>query len=435
MLIINNEKLLDFLQFTYTLQEIKIISEFLEDQNTFNFPCLESGLFSAATLTEDAEYTGYTSVWVRDNIHVAHSHYVLGNFAIASRNAQALMNYFHKYKHRFEKIIDAGTVPENVMERPHIRFDGVTLTEIDQQWAHAQNDALGYFLWFYCKLIIDGKITPKPEDLKTLALFPLYFQTIAYWQDEDSGHWEEIRKIAASSMGVVVAALTSLKEMLIAQPNLAENLSYQEQTITINFVDQLLQKGNQELDKILPFECIQAGEKRREYDGALLFLIYPLKVVNENQSEHIIQNVSNNLQGNYGIKRYLKDSFWAADYKEKLDPEARTVDFSEDMSFRDSLIQENQEAQWCIFDPILSIIFGLKFQETHQEKYLEQQTWYLNRSLGQLTSKDCPAGELKCPELYYLEKGQYVPNDVVPLLWTQANLSMALKFMEDSLKL
>ncbi|MGH2413276.1 MAG: hypothetical protein ACRDEA_06220, partial [Microcystaceae cyanobacterium] len=57
----------------------------------------------------------------------------------------------------------------------------------------------------------------------------------------------------------------------------------------------------------------------------------------------------------------------------------------------------------------------------------------LHRSLGQLTGKDCPFGEFKCPELYYLQDGQYIPNDVTPLLWTQANLSIALKMMEQSL--
>ncbi|ACK67927.1 hypothetical protein PCC8801_3988 [Rippkaea orientalis PCC 8801] len=434
MLIINNEKLLDLIQYRYNRQQIKILSKFLEDQNTFNFPCLESSLFSAAILTENAEYTGYTSVWVRDNIHVAHAHYVLEKFEIACKNAQALMNYFHRYNHRFAKIINSRIVPENVMQRPHVRFCGVNLAELDQQWSHAQNDALGYFLWFYCKLVKEELITPTVEDLKTLALFPLYFETINYWQDEDSGHWEETRKIAASSIGIVVASLIAFKEMLIEHPDLLKNFHDKDQKITLDFLDNLIQKGREELETILPCECIQEGQKRRNYDSALLFLIYPLNVVNEEQSNQIINNVINHLQGNYGIKRYLGDSFWAADYKEKLDPEARTIDFSEDLSFRDSLVEENQEAQWCIFDPILSIIFGLKFQATHQEEYLEKQTWYLNRSLGQLTAKDCPAGELKCPELHYLQKGQYVPNDVVPLLWTQANLKIALKFMEDSLK-
>jgi len=32
-----------------------------------------------------------------------------------------------------------------------------------------------------------------------------------------------------------------------------------------------------------------------------------------------------------------------------------------------------------------------------------------------------------------MEKGIYVPNDQTPLLWTQANLLVALKLMEESL--
>ncbi|MGO8880174.1 MAG: phosphorylase kinase, partial [Desulfomonilaceae bacterium] len=93
-----------------------------------------------------------------------------------------------------------------------------------------------------------------------------------------------------------------------------------------------------------------------------------------------------------------------------------------------------QEAQWCIFDPIMSIIYGQKYQRYHRKEYLQQQVYYFNRSLGQLTGEDSPFGAFRCPELYYLEKGQYVPNDTVPLLWTQANLWMAFKIMKDSLQ-
>jgi hypothetical protein len=68
-------------------------------------------------------------------------------------------------------------------------------------------------------------------------------------------------------------------------------------------------------------------------------------------AEQLVQDVIGNLQGDYGIKRYLRDSFWAADYRTKLSP----------------------------------------------------------------------------------EDGQYRANDATPLLWTQANLKVALKMMADSL--
>ena len=54
----------------------------------------------------------------------------------------------------------------------------------------------------------------------------------------------------------------------------------------------------------------------------------------------------------------------------------------------------------------------------------------MHRALGQLTGPECPFGPFKCPESYYCENGRYIPNDVTPLLWTQANLRLALHFLE-----
>jgi phosphorylase kinase alpha/beta subunit len=307
------------------------------------------------------------------------------------------------------------------MQRPHIRFNGQTLQELDQQWSHAQNDALGYFLWFYCQLACDRQLTPQPEEIEVLLLFSRYFEAIQYWQDEDNGHWEEARKIEASSIGAVVAGLRSLQQML-RQFNLEQPTK----------LTSLIEAGTQALQQILPAECIQPEPQARRYDAALLFLIYPLQVVTGDMAEQIVADVVQHLKGDYGIRRYLGDSFWAPDYRTKLTPEARTADVSEDMSARDALVQIGEEAQWCIFDPIISILYGLKFQQTGQSLALELQTHYLNRALGQLTGPDCSLGAWRCPELYFKEGGCYQPNDATPLLWTQANLRLALKQMATS---
>jgi hypothetical protein len=50
----------------------------------------------------------------------------------------------------------------------------------------------------------------------------------------------------------------------------------------------------------------------------------------------------------------------------------------------------------------------------------EKQVEHFNRSLSQVTA------DWRCPELYYLRRGEYVPNPHVPLQWTQANLLVAL---------
>ena len=280
----------------------------------------------------------------------------------------------------------------------------------------------------YCRLACNGHLVPDGE---LLALFALYFERIRYWEDEDSGHWEERRKVEASSIGTVVAGLRALRELLAKNTALACRFGVRE--VTKDVLDGLIEAGEQTLATILPAECVQPDPlKARRYDAALLFLVYPLEVVDDAMSQRIVGDVLEHLQGEYGIRRYLGDSYWTADYKDKLPPEELTADVSERQEERDALARPGEEAQWCIFDPIVSVIAGRRYLCTGDPADLERQVHHLNRSLGQITGPDCPQGELRCPEAYYLEHGRYVPNDHVPLLWTQANLWLALLAMEKS---
>ena len=430
---VHNYEVARLIKTEYKLSELERIVSLLQDRGTFDFPTLDNGLFPAAIVSDSTQYTGYAAVWVRDNIYLAHAHYLSGEIETALKCVRCLMQYFTQHQDRFKKIIDGEVNPDNVMQRPHVRFNGEDLTEIDQKWQHAQNDALGYFLWFYCRLIANRLLQPSPEELEILSLFALYFEAIAYWQDKDSGHWEEDRKVSASSIGVVVASLQCFKKLFTEHDSISDYYQNQNRSITLELLDNLIDRGIAALEKILPAECIQP-KKARRYDAALLFLIYPLEVLDDAKSDCIVEDVIKNLQGEYGISRYLNDSFWCRNYSDL--PETIRTSISTE---REQWLQEHErglepgeEAQWCIFDPILSIIFGLRFQQTRQAKYLEQQTSYLNRSLGQLTANS-QFGGFKCPELYYLNQGKYVPNDATPLLWTQANLYAALKIMEQSL--
>jgi phosphorylase kinase alpha/beta subunit len=278
-------------------------------------------------------------------------------------------------------------------------------------------------------------LKPQPDDLKTLALFPLYFQAICYWKDEDSGHWEEDGKIEASSIGPVIAGLKQLK-LLLTDTRLASLCRHRGKPVAAEFLDELIERGTASLTSTLPSECIQPAPRQRRYDAALLFLIHPLHVVEDEMADQILKDVIDNLQGDYGISRYSGDSFWCRDYKDIPEVIRTTVSSTREQWFKENgrELKIGEEAQWCIFDPIVSAIFGLRFQKTRQKEYRERQTHHLNRSLGQLTGEDCPFGEFKCPELYYLQNGRYVPNDATPLLWAQANLRIALKMMEQSLK-
>ncbi len=422
---------------TYRADDVRAITQHLIQHGTFRFPTLPSGLFSAAlTQSQDLAYTGYQNVWVRDNIHIAHHFYVLGEHDRAVRVVSAITQFFRTQHGKLQDIIVGKVAPQNVMLRPHVRFDGEKLTEVQEQWAHAQNDAIGYWMWLSSKLARAGHWQPMGEDIKLFSSFVQYLEAVRFWEDEDSGHWEEARKVEASSIGAATAGLIGVRDYFLTMSS-----AQMPEGVTKSFIDQtchraesLIERGQAALKAVLPSECMQDDPaKRRRYDSALLFLIYPLRIVDGDMAETIVTDVVTHLLGPYGVRRYLGDSYWCADYKKLLDPASRTVDISEDMSARDRLLQPGGEAQWCIFDPILSVVHGLRYQQTGDVGQLELQVDHLNRSLRQLTGDHISFPPLRCPESYYSENGVWEPNDITPLLWTQANLRLALHFTEQSL--
>ena len=392
--------------------DVSKLLKFLEDQGTFRFPTLANGLFSAAAGTgAEFDVTGYRHVWVRDNIHIANAHAEWGETNKAVAVLKSLMAFYLRHQRRFLDCISGRADMSEPMQRPHIRFNGDLLQEVDEKWSHAQNDALGAFLWLSGKLADECQWSDA--ELQLLDLVADYLRAIEFWQDEDSGHWEEVRKVAASSIGVVTAALKAWNG---------------------RFDPQLKARGQAALDSILPFECQQPDPtKNRRYDAALLFLIYPYRVVSNDMADQIVADVTSNLMGEYGVRRYLGDSYWCADYKEKLSADVRTADFSDNLSIRDKLLEPGREAQWCLFDPMISIHFGLRYERTRDPHDRHQQLHHLNRSLSQLTPPDSRFGPYRCPESYFCEKGRYVPNDICPLLWTQANLKLAITHLLRSL--
>jgi len=87
---------------------------------------------------------------------ITHCQFELMNFKSVQKTLNTLIEYFLKYRHRFTDIIEGRADYNNPMLRPHVRFEGHHLEEKNQKWAHAQNDALGYFLWLTCKAAQKG---------------------------------------------------------------------------------------------------------------------------------------------------------------------------------------------------------------------------------------------------------------------------------------
>lgn len=421
----------DWLSDQMTAAEVAAITEFLTQRGTFEFPALPNGLFSAAgSVTSEIEVTGYANVWIRDNIHIAWAHAVVGDDArIPVRCIKTLLKYFSRHRQRFRDIIEGRADAQDPMNRPHVRFSGRDLSELPEKWSHAQNDALGYFLWLTSRLVADNSLAVNDVSWQVVGDLVQYWETIRYWQDEDSGHWEESRKVSASSIGTAVAGLELLRQVM-QHSAVAARLAATDAAVTGDRVDRLIESGRTALRQILPSECIQPDpQKRRDYDAALLFLIYPLQVVDTATADRIVQNVRDHLQGPYGIRRYPGDSYWCANYRQLLDATIRTADFSDNMADRDRLLQPGMEAQWCIFDPILACLFGQRYLHSRNPHDLQQLLIHARRSLAQLTDSGSRFGAYRCPESYYAEQGVWQPNDITPLLWTQANLWQALSWL------
>jgi len=412
----------------YTPDDVVRIEDALATAGTLAMRALPTGLFPAVPAPPEA--SGYDHVWVRDNIYVAHAHLVRGDDEVAARATRAILLFWWTHRRRFDDVI-AGTVdPNDVMLRPHVRFDGVHLREVTtERWSHAQNDALGYALWLAARLVGTGMLDLDEPVAGMLGLLPRYLAAIRYWDDRDSGHWEEARKRSASSIGAALAGVEALLALGRERPAALRAAGFDMSLLET--ATELERQGRAALDGILPSECVDppstAAPVARRFDAALLFLVYPLRVVVGPRAEEILADVARALTGPFGIRRYPGDSYWAPDYDLKLPPGERTRDYSEDVAARDALLERpGDEAQWCIFDPILSALYGRRFLEHHQRADLERQVHHFERTLAQITP------DWRCPELYYLRQGAWVPGPHVPLLWAVANLSTALTAMHAS---
>ena len=397
----------------YTPERLAKIKEVLAEHRTHDLQPVANGLFAASSSQTSDALSGYQNVWVRDNIMVADSLRRRGHLAPAIACIHGLAQFFATQASRFRDIISNPALREQIIRRPHIRFTAPTLRELPEPWPQAQNDALGQALWFRFTLANSGALPLTASDHEIYGLFPDYFEAIEYWRDRDSGTWEEGRKVNNSSVGAVVAGLEEMQRY--------EN----SQRVDSKALSMLIAKGRERLDATLPFE----SPPERLVDSALLSLIHPLEVVRTTASQDAILNlIQARLKGEAGIKRYVGDSYFCQDYDEWFAPGQMTADFSERVDFRDAHLQPNCEAQWCIFDPLLSVIYGKRFLADRSDTTsFHKQVHYFNRSLAQLT----PAGQ--CPELYFLKHGSYIANVHTPLAWTQANQALALYLMEKSI--
>ncbi|GLZ46238.1 hypothetical protein Acsp06_24230 [Actinomycetospora sp. NBRC 106375] len=138
------------------------------------------------------------------------------------------------------------------------------------------------------------------------------------------------------------------------------------------------------------------------------------------------------------MARYLGDTYWEPRFPDILGVGERTSVAEgriEDRNLMASgVAYSGTEAQWTLFDPVLSVYWGRNYESGGGELHRERQLHYLRRSLSQLVDIEAERRNRKAlPEAYYLEfdgaTSHWVKNDHTPLLWSQANLLRAVNLL------
>jgi phosphorylase kinase alpha/beta subunit len=186
-------------------------------------------------------------------------------------------------------------------------------------------------------------------------------EALEYWHDSDSGLWEENEEMHASSIGACVSGLKALK------------------SIGFDIKDELIQKGVETLNKLLPNES-----PTKEVDLALLTLIYPFgDAINDAMKAKIVKNVEEKILRNNGVIRYIGDWYY---------------------NTSNNCFSVGTEAEWTFGLAYLGMYYVLN-------NNLEKAKFYLNKIM-----KNVKDGNV--PELYFSNTD--TPNENTPLGWSVA---------------
>ncbi len=338
----------------------KLINQHLATLKALQY---DSGLFAASK--KDIA-TGYNKAWLRDNFYECLAFEVIGDFETVRKTYRAILDIFKKHEYKIDHAISKK--PEHTHQYIHPRYNPETFDEYWEEWGNKQNDSIGCILFKIGELEKrqKGLIVKDEDDRRVLQKLVWYLSTLQYWQDPDSGMWEEDQELHISSVG---ACLAGLKEI--------SNVS------GVNVPEELIKKGEETLHAILPRES-----KRKFVDLALLSLMWPYDVLNKEETETVLQNVEYHLLRERGVIRYKGDHYY------NKNPDGWS-----------------EEAEWTFGLSWLSIIYD-KLGDSEKAKYFLEE------------AKKTITKDGKVPELYFSNSTKH--NDNTPLGWSESLFIVAL---------
>jgi GH15 family glucan-1,4-alpha-glucosidase len=323
----------------------------------------DSGLFAASKKSVN---TGYDKAWLRDNFYECLAFEKLGQWDVVKKTYRAILDIIIKHEYKIDWAIKHK--PQHRYQYIHARFNPKTFDEFWEDWGNKQNDSIGAILFKIGKLehVKGQKILETKKDKEIIQKLVYYLQSIKYWDDKDSGMWEEDEEVHASSVGACVAGLKMI-----------------DNYTDIHVPKELIKAGEIKLRKLLPRES-----KKKFVDLALLSLIWPYNVVTNKERAFILKNITYHLEKKMGVIRYKNDYY----YNKNEDG-------------------YSEEAEWTFGFSWLAIIYEKMGYWDKAIEYIEKARKTINSS-----------GEI--PELYF--SNSPIHNDNSPLGWSESLFIVAL---------
>jgi len=346
---------------------------------------LNNGLY-VASVGEHYQYC-----WLRDIGYCAMPE-LNRNPEYYKQTYQSILDYFHfvekNYDNKITKLLDKTDFSSNKdWEFIHPRFN-CDFTEIDQPWGYRQWDA--WFIIIYGIAIGEQNginIIRNKADVDIINLLLEIADKHKFYLLPESGIWENEPDIRSSTLAAIVAGMREIKKVS-----------------KYNFIvsEELEKNTKRRLYDLFPNET-----STRQHDLALLTLIFPFDVLDNEQAKIIIKNIEDNLLRENGVIRHKGDWYYNRANKYDMDR------FGFSNMYVDGFYEGN-EAPW---------IFGLLFLALayHRIGNIEKTKYYLNKVLAKY-----PDGSI--PELCFAHTD--TPNDNKNLCWAIALVLILLEKLE-----
>jgi phosphorylase kinase alpha/beta subunit len=378
-----------------------------------------TGLLPASTAI--TVHGNYTDAWVRDNIYSILAVWGLG---LAYRKLDENHGRAYALEHSVVKLmrgllfammrqarkVEQFKYSQSPLDALHAKYDTSTGDVVvgDDGWGHLQLDATSLFLLMLAQMTASGlKIIFTLDEVNFIQNL-VYYIGRAY-RTPDYGIWERGNKINhgnpelnASSVGIAKAALEAINGLNLFGID-------GSQASVVHVLPDEIARTRITLESLLPRESAS-----KEVDAAVLAVIgFPAFAVdNPGLVERTRQKIVDQLQGNYGCKRFLRDGHQTA----IEDPTRLHYEPRELKQF------EHIECEWPLFFTYLMLDALFRGDAEQANAYHQRLETLLVEQHGLRLLPELylvPASQIEA-ERAHPHSQTRIPNENLPLVWAQS---------------